>query len=204
MSKHTKVRSYTTVELIKQAKLTRGFRHIPEEKWLLFVRSNEDTPNVFDDKCYEMFGESCVGVHSCTTNPGVPSLLGGFRKYKKSGAAVVGSDQWMYNKFAYGLHNGRMPALRLVRPIYVYRDGNLDKKIDESPEGLEHGNFNTNIHANNYDMKSKVIRWVIGGWSAGCLVFNNIPKYKRLVDYFKKLKASGEQSTVTALIISEF
>ena len=204
MSKYTKVRNYTDKELINHDKSIPGFRYIPNNRWLYFVRSSEDSPNKMDDKCYDMLGETCLDVHTCTTNPGTPSLFGGFKKYKKKGSAVIASNQWMYKKFSFGYHNGRMPALRLIRPIHIFRDGNLDNKTDEVEGNEQYGNFNTNIHANNYDMTSRVIKWFINGWSAGCLVFNNIKKYSKMMNWFKKAKKSGKQVNVTVLIVKEF
>ena len=76
-------------------------------------------------------GEKFIDVVTGTTNPGTPVLQGGFLKYNKVGAAVVKSDTWYYDVWAYGLHMGKMPALRQVGKITVFRDGDKDSKSEE-------------------------------------------------------------------------
>lgn len=62
------VRTYKDKELLEKVKSLSSFKDIPSGYWLLGVRSNEDTPNRFDDKIYLFKGEEFILVTSATTN----------------------------------------------------------------------------------------------------------------------------------------
>lgn len=192
------VKKYTDLELLNRVKSLSTFKSIPEGYWILGVRSLEDTPNVFDDKFYLFKGEVFIMVISGTTNPGTPILEGGFLKYNKQGAAVVKSDEWYYNLWKYGLHQGKMPALlQLGNKIKVFRDGDKDKKSEEVGNITE-GFYGINFHSNNYDLTSKIKKEEINGWSAGCQVSNDIQNYKKVIDLVKT------QPSVSYCLIKEF
>ena len=128
----TRVRKYTDKQLLDRVKSLDSFKNIPKGRWLLGVRSNEDSYNTYDDKIYEFEGEKFIRVVTATTNAGAGVLRGGFLKYNKKGVAVLKSDEWYYNVWSYGLHRGKMPSLRQVgRRVKVYRDGNKNKKSEE-------------------------------------------------------------------------
>lgn len=181
------VKVYTDKQLLDKVKSLSSFNHIPNDYWILGVRSEEDAFNEFDDKIYLFKGEEFILVTSCTTNPGGPALLGGFKKYNKNGAAIIKSNEWYYDTFKYGLHNGKMPALRQVKSMLYYRDKDLDKKAEE--EGIiESAIYNTNIHFNSYSVFDKVklsIKQYIGEWSYGCIVLNEQEKYKKIIELTK-------------------
>jgi hypothetical protein len=99
------VRSYTTDQLLDRVEELKSFKTIPLGYWIVGVRSNEDAPNKYDDKFYLFNGEQFVKVVTGTTNPGTPILQGGYLKYNKVGAAVVKSNEWYYDVWAYGLHH---------------------------------------------------------------------------------------------------
>jgi hypothetical protein len=46
------VKSYTDKQLLDKVMSLDTFKTLPPHLWLLFIRSNEDANNVFDDKCY--------------------------------------------------------------------------------------------------------------------------------------------------------
>jgi len=194
------VRNYTSAQLLNRVKSLDSYKIIPKDHWLLAVRSNEDLFNTFDDKIYMFKGEKFVLVTSCTTNPGGPSLLGGWRKYNKNGAAIIKSDEWYYAGYKYGLHNGRMPALRQVSAFKYYRDNDNDKKAEETGKIFE-GIFNTNLHFNSYSLFDGVtlpIKNLIGGWSHGCVVCNNKSHYENIITTTKN------QPHVSFVLINEF
>lgn len=191
------VKSYTDKQLLAKVKTLTGFKTIPADYWIIGVRSNEDAPNIFDDKFYLFKGESFIEVASGTTNPGTPVLQGGFLKYNKVGAAVVKSDKWYYGVWKYGLHMGRMPALIQVGLIDVYRDGDRDGKSEEIGAPIT-GYFGINFHANSYDPNDKVIRENIGFWSAGCGVVNDKQKHLKWMGLMKS------QKSVSYVVVNEF
>lgn len=194
------VRNYTDEELITKVKSLPTFKSIPKDYWLSLVRSQEDSFNTFDDKVYLFKGEKCELVSSCTTNPGGPVLVGGWKKYNKVGAAVIKSNEWYYDGLKYGLHNGKMPALRQVKNFKYYRDGNNDKKIDEVGTIYE-AVYNTNFHFNSYSVFDKIkndVKSLIGEWSAGCIVCNVEDKYEEIINKTKS------QAGVSFCLLKEF
>ena len=192
------VKSYTDEQLLERVKQLKSFKHIPTEYWLLGVRSSEDAPNKYDDKIYLFVGERFLKVVNATTNPGTPILEGGYLKYNKVGAALVAANEWYYGVWAYGLHNGKMPALRQVGPFKVFRDGDKDKKSEEIGTPIVGSNYGINFHTCNYDLDSKFIGENIGGWSAGCQVVNNVEQYAMIINMVKK------QPRITYCLLDEF
>jgi hypothetical protein len=190
------VRQYTDKQLLARVKELDSFKNIPAGYWLLGVRSLDDIPNTFDDKIYLFKGEEFVLVTSATTNPGTPTLKQ-FEKVNKDGAAVLKADQWYYNVWKYGKHNGKVEALlQLGNKVQVYRDTDRDSQSEEQGS-LQSGYFGINFHPNTYDL-SKGSGTNIGWWSAGCQVVNNIPNYKMMIKLLKNEKF------VTYCLVDEF
>jgi len=180
------VKSYTDKQLLERVKSLGNYIGIPTEHWILGVRSVEDAANSFDDKFYLFKGEQFIWVTSGTTNPGTPTLKQ-FEKVNKNGAAVLKSDQWYYDVWKFGKHNGKVDALlQLGAAVQVYRD--TDKDDDSEEQGkLDTGYFGINFHPNTYDL-SKPSGTSIGWWSAGCQVVNNVTKYKEFIKLCKPQK----------------
>jgi len=180
----TNVKSYNDIDLLNKVKSLSSFTKIPKSFWLLGVRSNEDETNKFDDKFYLFQGEKFVAVTTGTTNPGITGLKG-YDKYNKYGVAVVKADEWYYDVWKFGKHKGKMDALRQVKPIKYYRDGDKDGKSEEIGK-VHEGLIGINFHCNTYNKKSTAIKELINGWSLGCQVCNNITHYYRFLEYLKK------------------
>lgn len=192
------VRNYTDKELLDKVKSLKSFKTIPKGYWIMGVSSNEDNPNKFDDKVYLFNNEEFIMVTSITTNPGTPILQEGYLKYNKFGAAVVKTNEWYYDLWVYGLHQGKMPALlQLGNSIKVHRDGDNDLKSEELGNFIE-GYYGINFHSNNYDLTSKLKKEDINGWSAGCQVCNDIPKYNKIISLVKS------QHKISYCLIKEF
>lgn len=190
------VRSYTDTELLNKVKELKNYVGIPNGYWLLGVRSKEDNPNAFDDKIYLFKGSQFIEVTSATTNAGTPTLKQ-FEKVNKKGAAVLKSEQWYYDVWKYGKHNGKVDALlQLGAPVQVYRDTDKDLKSEEQG-ALDTGYFGINFHPNTYDL-SRPTSNLVGWWSAGCQVVNNVTKYKTIIRLVKP------QKYVTYCLINEF
>jgi hypothetical protein len=182
------VKSYKDKQLLDKVKSLSNYKEIPKGYWLLGVRSNEDTPNIFDDKIYLFKGEEFVLVTSATTNPGTPTLKQ-FEKVNKAGAAVLKSDVWYYNLWKYGRHNGKIEALlQIGNSVQVYRDKDKDSKAEEQGE-LQKGYFGINFHPNTYDIAADNTGATIGWWSAGCQVVNDMDKYREMIKLLKTEKA---------------
>lgn len=202
MNNYNKVKSYTDKQLLDKIKSLPNFKGIPKDYWILGVRSNEDAPNVFDDKFYLFKGEKFILVTSGTTNPGTPSLLGGWKK----GSFVLKADHWHHNIWTYGLHKDKMPALlQLGNSVVGYRDNNNNNKAEEI--GTEDkGYFGINFHFNSYEVFQggvwntikNIWSWTIGSWGEGCQVANKKDDYKKIIELCKN------QKTVSYCLINEF
>jgi hypothetical protein len=191
------VRQYTDKQLLARVKELDSFKNIPAGYWLLGVRSLDDIPNTFDDKIYLFKGEEFVLVTSATTNPGTPTLKQ-FEKVNKDGAAVLKANQWYYNVWKYGKHNGKVEALlQLGNKVQVYRDTDRDSKSEEQG-ALQSGYFGINFHPNTYDLSRKVTSSSIGWFSAGCQVVNNVENYKAMIKLLK------QEKFVSYCLIDEF
>ena len=195
------VRGYTDKELLDKVQTLDSFKDFPKGYWILAVRSKADKPNKFDDKFYIYKGTDFITVTTGTTNPGTSILKRGFKKYNKVGAAVVKSQEWYYDIYKYGLHRGRMPALRQrsSKPILYYRDGDMDGKSEELGK-IQSGVIYTNFHGSTYVRESLLVRDSINGWSAGCLVCNRNEEYVKIIDLLKDSK----QKYFSVCLIKEF
>lgn len=190
------VRPYTDSRLLERVKSLSSFTKIPSGYWLLGVRSQDDLPNRFDDKIYLFKGEEFVLVTSATTNAGT-STLRQFEKVNKDGAAILKADEWYYNVWKYGKHQGKVEGLlQLGNKVKVWRDTDKDDKSEEQGK-LQEGYFGINFHPNTYDL-SKPSGTTIGWWSAGCQVVNNVSNYKLMIQLLKREKL------VTYCLINEF
>ena len=191
----TNVRNYTDKELLDRAKSLESFTSIPQGYWLLGVQSDEDKFNTFDDKFYLYKGEEFILTTSGTTNAGKSAMLG-YEKYNKLGVAVIKTDEWTIDLWKAGFHKGKMKALRQINPIKHYRDNNKNTKIEEIGKVYESIIY-CNFHTNSYNRWTKLVRSVIGGWSACCQVVNNP------IDYYLILKKIGNQK-VSYCLLKEF
>jgi hypothetical protein len=194
----TNVRTYNDKELLNKVKSLSSFKSVPQGYWILGIRSNEDAANKFDDKFYLFNGELFVTVTTGTTNPGTPILEGGFLKYNKLGAAVLKANEWYYDVWTYGLHMGKMPALKQVGNFIVFRDGDRDEKSEEIGIPIKGSGYGINFHAATYDSNFKGLQENIGNWSAGCQVVNNKQKHLEIIKLVKP------QKKVTYVLLNEF
>jgi len=194
---YTKVRNYTALELLGKAKSLPSFQYIPKDYWLQGVRSNEDTFNIFDDKIYVWKGEKCVGVLTGTTNTGGYGLKN-FKKWSKRGAAVIKSEEWYYDVWSRGKHKRKVEALIQTGAFKVIRDNNFNEKSGDISEWSWETGRGLNFHPNTYNLLNRVKRWIIGKWSVGCIVINDI------LGYVSFLNKSKPQKKFTFLLIDEF
>lgn len=192
----TNVKNYTDKQILERVKSLNSFKGIPQGYWIVGVRSEEDAPNKYDDKFYLFNGEQFVKVVTGTTNPGTPILQGGYLKYNRVGAAVVKADEVYYDVWKFGLHQGKMPALKQVGPFIVYRDGDKDGKSEEIGAPITGSGYGINFHTCSY--LDKVVGENIGGWSAGCQVVNNTEQYYMVINLIKN------QNRITYCLLKEF
>lgn len=192
----TNVRSYTDLELLDRAKSLPSFKYIPDEYWILGVQSKEDEFNGFDDKFYFWNGEEFILVSSGTTNAG-KSGLKGYDNFGLPGCAVIKTDEWYYNLWGYGLHKGKMPALRQKSPIKFFRDDDKDDKAEEIGE-LHEEIIYANFHFCDYNLNTERVKSQINGWSIACQVPNESDKYNKIIERCKP------QHRVSYCLLKEF
>ena len=183
----TNVRSYTDQELLARVKTLPSFKAIPQNYWLLGVRSKENTPNIYDDKMYQFLGEKFTQVTSCTTEAGSSGLID-YKKYNTDGIAVVKADEWYYNLWQYGLHKAKMPALKQVGNIKYYRDNNSNPIAEEIGK-IYQGVIGIDWHTATYLLDPSIIKTLVvptvGTWSLGCQVQNVVEDYYTMLNRMK-------------------
>jgi hypothetical protein len=175
------VRAYRDTDLIKRVESLSTFKGWRDGVYDVWVRSDEDTFDRFDDKVYTFevqkgipkFIMVCTG----TSNAGAEGLLR-FEKYNALGCAVLKSDTLIYGSHKFGKHKGYDAYVQNIGFPY-FRDGDKDKKAEE--QGKEYSNI---IGANCH--KAGVNSIVIGGWSVACLVRNQLEQYNKWLRYMNK------------------
>jgi hypothetical protein len=192
------VRPYTDKQLLDRVAQLNTFKGLPEGRWILGVRSNEDIPNKFDDKFYVFDKDKFVMVMSGTTNPGV-TILKHYESFNKHGAAILDSNRWYYDVWHYGMHRNKIAGLlQRGAPVLVHRDGDKDNKSEEIGPGIP-GWYGINFHLNSHDINTQIVKEDINAWSAGCQVPNNPEKYRQLMGWFK-----SHQRVVSYCLLKEF
>jgi hypothetical protein len=139
---------------------------------LIGERSKEDKPNSFDDLFYFIVGDKVVS-YTGTTNPGSYWLQ---HPMNVDGTAIMKSDQQCIDAYALGRHKGVHKAWVQVKPIYFFRDNDLDLKSEEEGK-LIYDCIGANVHHAN----AVAVSTLIEKWSAGCQVFNNPTEHKQLI-----------------------
>lgn len=177
------VKTYTDEQLLDRVAALADFKGFPNGILDIWVRSNEDAFDKFDDKVYtfECFGETkpprfvmaCTG----TTNAGAEGLKN-FSKYNRLGCAVLKSDTIVYQSHRFGTHKG-YPAYRQSKGFPYFRDGDKDNKAEEI--GKEYNDITlANCH------KAGQFSTQIGGWSVACLVRNQLAQWKKWLTFMNK------------------
>lgn len=188
----TNVRPYSDDQVLGRVKSNaKGFKGWPgtpdkPEVMDVWVRSDEDEFDAFDDKAYTY---KCYGpdrepqfimVTSGTTNTGSYGLLH-FEEYNHEGAAVLEGDRIVYQSHAFGYHHGQ-EAYRQVKPFPYHRDNNRNKKVEEI--GPLHENEIIGAHEHRAGVNSTVIK----NWSTACMVRNVLEQFMAWIGFMKREK----------------
>ena len=126
------VKSYTDEQILQRVTQLPSFKGFPAGVLDVWVRSDEDAFDQFDDKVYTF---DCTGdrpkfamVGTGTSNAGAEGLKH-FDKYNRLGCAVLKGDEMVYNSHRHGLHKGKYPAYVQALGFPYFRDGDKDKQI---------------------------------------------------------------------------
>lgn len=169
------------IQTLQKALLLRGYKLFDDDSKpynlnLIGVRSNDLTPNVFNDWFCVMWkfeGNWNLNVFKCTTDPGLYWLE---KPMNEHGTAILkeGQHRGMWTR---GMHQGKYPALVQAEPVTVIRDYNRDNKLDFDLGRLDAGLFGINGHRAN----SKWESIQVDKWSAGCQVLSNPQEFDQLI-----------------------
>ena len=151
-------------------------------KWFNFhligIRVKNYVANTFCDS-FILYNGGQVYRFNGTTRPGSYYLL---HLLNPKGAAVLRPGQYV-DTWALGLHR-RQPdhmAWIQVKPLSVYRDGDLDL-LPEEQGAIDTGYFGIDIHRSSKFTLSKLV----DKYSAGCQVFADPEKFAIFVDQSQK------------------
>ena len=191
---------YTDQELLNRvASHAKGFKGFPNGILDIWIRSDKDEFDVFDDKVYTFdcrSGEPVfIMVQTGTTNAGAVGLKH-FSKYNANGCAVLEGDRIVYDSHIFGMHKGKYPAFveNPNAPFPYFRDSNKNEHAEENGK-LRTDNIGANCHhAGIYSTR-------IGGWSVACLVRNVLAQWNQ---WFFFMTKKAKVKTLTVAILNEF
>jgi len=172
-----------TLDQIKKAVTSKGYAWFDDGEFnlnLVGVRnstSGNKVTNLFDDHLTVAYKQKGIWRFHCweaTTDPGKKGMLLG---KAKGGVARMVPGQYR-GAYALGLHQGKYQALRQVKKVKVYRDGNRDLNFDETR--VDEGLFGINIHKAGENSV-----WV-ENWSEGCQVFKRKKDFDLMMSLVKK------------------
>lgn len=154
-----------------------------DEKYDIWVRSNEIIPNVFDDKVYSFqtdanavpqFKMVCTG----TSHTGTYGLKN-FKEWNSLGTAILEANRFVEHSHRYGFHKGK-PAYVQAKPFPFYRDGDMDNIPEEIGQLFTDAIIGANCHrAGQHSTR-------IDNWSVGCLVRNIEAIFVTWLSYMNK------------------
>lgn len=189
------VRAYKDEDLIQRVESLPSFKGWKKGVFDIWVRSNEDIFDRFDDKVYtfecEEDGKQPRFIMVCTgtSNAGAQGLKQ-FDKYNSLGCAILKADVLVYNSHTFGKHRGKYDAYRQAKGFPYFRDNDKDERSEEI--GKEYSDI---IGANCH--KAGVKSTIVGGWSLACLVRNVEADFNRWLKFMNKRPLS-------VVILTEF
>lgn len=161
-------------EIINYIKEIASNNNIDVNKFLLFVRMSDDYTNKLTDYCF-YFDEKkyLLACMKCTTKAGHYWIMNPITYGGITGTAVLKEELYknthkVVNTYRFGFLD---KELIQIKPVYIYRDGNKDDKINR--DKLQYGYYGINVHTSG-------LTTIIDRWSAGCLTI-----YKPEWDWFK-------------------
>lgn len=194
----TNIKNYTDDQLLTRVESLETFKGWKKGIYDIWVRSEEDEYNKFDDKVYtfECFKNNnrpiFIMVCTGTTNAGSQGLKH-FESYNKKGCAVLCSDVIIYDSHIYGLHGkSQYPAyIQSYNKGFPYTRDN-DKDEDSENYGII---YDDRIGANCH--KAGIASEFINGNSVACLVRNVLKEFEEWMKFMSKRK-------LNVVILKEF
>ena len=155
-------------------------------------RSNSSDTKYYND-VFAIFWQRLSGtwdmeLFTGTTKPSDVLLI---NPVNPDGAAIVVPDQ--YRKlWSFGFHHNRRDHKALIQfsPIKVYRDSDDDATLDEDDSTIQEGMFGINMHHGSLNGTD-----VIGAYSAGCQVHEDINRYNNV--FIPLIESSVKEGNTT-------
>lgn len=166
---------------------------------LIGIRTNDNTPDKFNDYFVLVEKNAITGIFECTTDPGVYWLNNPSRI---NGTAILIPNQYL-NSHVFGIHKD-YPALVQFKPLKVWRDNNKDSILDykgptySDVQGL-------NIHHGHKTWLSKILtiaKIKVDKYSAACQVLAFLDHFEILMKACKD--SSYKNFTYTLLVENDF
>lgn len=180
----TNVKNYTDADIIARVESLPTFAGWKKGKYDIWVRSQEDEFDKFDDKAYRAEvkedGQKPVfvpGAHSGTTNPGAQGLKN-FEKYGNERCAVLCADTIVYDCMILRKHKGQYLAYCQDKFLPYYWDDNKNEKSGDVGKIITKGDP---IGANNHAAGENSVN--IGGWSIACTVRNVKAEFDAMMEW---------------------
>lgn len=152
---------------------------------IIGVRSVPHDPDKFNDTIIVVYRnedkEWEVLSYEVTTEPG-PKILR--KPINSKGTAILVPDQYR-GAYKVGIHGGSYRHTALIQrggKVKVWRDNNLDSKIDTADMKIDEGMFGINIHRHSRPNEKEYVN----GSSAGCQVFKNSKEFAEFLDVCNK------------------
>lgn len=169
----------------------------PFELNIVGVRSNNATPNQFDDAIHVFYkrqdGERIINTFPATTDPGTFWLK---TLMNPAGTAILKPGQYQHSHRV-GVHRGKYQALVQQNPVTVLRDTNKDQHLDFESSREQTGIFGINIHRASV----KGITKYVDKHSAGCQVLADVNDFNLLMQLAERHKQLyGNRFTYTLLM----
>lgn len=154
----------------------------PYELNIVGIRTNNTTPNSFDDKLI-VFYKDDKGInqgkeYQITTDPGTYWLQ---KPMNVDGTAILKEGQYV-KAYGVGKHKGQYDALTQKKNVTVYRDYDRNAILDFNNGKETTGLYGINIHKAGSDSYS------VNKWSAGCQVFKREADFNEFMNLAKKHK----------------
>jgi hypothetical protein len=189
----TNVRKYNDSQILTKIESLESFKGWKKGIYDIWIRSNEDEYDSFDDKVYTyecmIEGERPKFIMLCsgTTNPGSQGLKK-FEGWNKKGCAVACGDVIVYNSHIYGLHGkSKYPAyIQSFKVGFPYTRDN-----DKDSQSENYGKIYTDRIGLNVHRAVRIgVTKKITVHSVACLVRNDIEQWKKWLEFMDKRSLS--------------
>lgn len=165
-------------EILKKTIESKGYKWFENGVNIIGVRTNDATPNKFNDFICICYKDVFYGFEA-TTDPGMYWLK---KPMNVKGTAILVPGQYI-DSWTIGLHS-KYEALRQVKPVAIYRDNNRNEVLDMNPNTIQKGVFGINIHRAHLT----VLQWVVEKYSAGCQVIRSAKAFSKFMEICKSSK----------------